>query len=391
MYTMVTPWPPTRNGIADYAMEIARHASAPLNVVTRTPKPVLPEDVAVRVMSDIDPGARRLLQRGRAIFHFGNNPDHVFCVKLFLRHGGVAVVHDATLHYLCECADGVAPGFFAAMLRAEQPEHAASLLRLWRQPDFKRTLDFQEVKLLCWLAEARAVIVHSHYAARVVGSRLPGVPVHVIPHFAYQPNAAFGQLMQLRARARARLGMKPGDLVVATLGFVTRNKQYEAVIQAIKQLPPEARRHVRFVVAGAIRAHEYDLVGIVDTLDARGFVDCLGYLSSDRMRDILLASDLICNLRYPTFGESSGSMARALGLGCGIVLTNTGAYAEIPADACFRVPAKPDPSVELTALFGSVLADRGRLAAKQEAAYEYARTVLDPGQAARAYEAVAGV
>lgn len=350
----------------------------------------MPPHVSARIVSDIAPTAERHLERGRNVFHFGNNPDHVFCVSLFLRHGGVAVVHDATLHYLIECADQIRPGLFAAMLREEQPEHSPMLERMWRLPDFKRTLDYQEVKLLGFLRQARALVVHSQYAARAVGCRVPGVPIHVIPHFAYRPRAAFGQIARMRASARGALGYGEDELIVSTLGFVTRNKQYESVIQAIRQLPIAERARVRFVVAGAERAHEYDLAQAIAVMDARSFVDCMGYVGADRMRDLLLASDLVCNLRYPTFGESSGSLARALGLGCAIVLTNSGSYAEIPAEACFRIPSKPDPSSELTALFGSVLADRNTLRARQQAAFHYAATELDPTRAAHAYEEIAG-
>jgi glycosyltransferase involved in cell wall biosynthesis len=388
VYTLVTPWPPQPNGIADYAFELARHSATPITVVTQALNPTLPPG-PVRVLSDRETEAGRCLARGPNVFHFGNNPDHVFAVPLFLRHGGVAVVHDATLHYLAECVDAVVPGFFDAALTDEQPAHGVEITRLWRLPGFKRLLDYQELKMLAWLGSARAVVVHSRFAERIIGPRLPGMPIHVVPHFAYPSAIGLDGLASRGLAARDALDLGRDRFIVTTLGFVTANKQYEAVIRAILQMPPVSRRRVIFVVAGQMRPQEYDLARVIAQLGAKDHVMLMGFLAEDRMRDILLASDLICNLRYPTFGESSGSLSRALGLGCGIVITDSGSYAELPPDTCFRIPAKADPSTELAALFGALMSDPGILLGRRTAAQAHARDDLAPARIALRYEEIA--
>jgi glycosyltransferase involved in cell wall biosynthesis len=387
MYAVCTPWPPQANGIADYALELVRHGTRPVGVVTQALQPVLPPG-PVRVFSDREPDALRQLERGRNLFHFGNNADHVFLVPLFHRHGGVAVVHDATLHYLAESTNDVIPGFFEATLAEEQPRYAADLMRLWRQPGLKRVMDYQELKLLSWLKKARAVVVHSHFAARVVGARLPRVPVHVVPHFAYPSAISPDALAPVRRAARERLGLGHDRFVISTVGFATANKQYDAILRAILQLPPALRDRAIFVVAGQVRPHEYDVERVIEQLGMGSRVVLTGFLSEARMRDILLSSDLICNLRYPTFGESSGSLSRALGVGCGIVVSDTGSYAELPPGTCFRIPAKSDPSMEIAQLFGTVMTDPAVLRQHRHAAYAYARCELAPGLMARRYEEI---
>jgi glycosyltransferase involved in cell wall biosynthesis len=387
MYTVCTPWPPQANGIADYAFELVKHGTSPVGIVTQALQPALPPG-PVRVFSDREPDAQRQMERGQNIFHFGNNSDHVFLVPLFHRHGGVAVVHDATLHYLAECTNDVIPGFFEVALAEEQPRNAGELLRLWRQPGLKRVMDYQELKFLTWLKQARAIIVHSHFAARVVGARLPQMPVHVVPHFAYPSAIGPDSLASLRRAARERLSLGDDRFVVSTIGFATANKQYDAIMRAILALPPVLRDRAVFVIAGQVRPHEYDVGRVIEQLGMSGRVMLTGFLSEDRMRDVLLASDLICNLRYPTFGESSGSLARALGLGCGIVVTDTGSYAELPPGTCFRVPAKTDPSLELAEIFGAVMTDPGILRRHRRAAYAHARHELAPALMARRYEEI---
>ncbi len=387
MYTVCSPWPPQANGIADYAYELARHGTRPVDIITQALRPALPPG-PVRVFSDHDPEALRQLERGRNIVHFGNNADHVYLVPLFHRYGGVAVVHDATLHYLAECTNDVIPGFFEAELAAEQPLHAQTLMRLWRQPGLKRVMDYQEIKLLSWLKQARAIIVHSRFAARVVGGRLPHVPIHVVPHFAYPSAIGPDGLAPLKQAARDRLDLAQDRFVVATLGFVTANKQYDAIIRAVTQLPPGLRERATFLIAGQVRPHEYDVERVIAQLGARAQVKLTGFLSEAQMRDVLLGSDLICNLRYPTFGESSGALSRGLGLGCGLVVTDTGSYAELPIGTCFRIPAKADPSRELAQLFGTLMTEPAILREHRNAAYIHAREDLAPGLMARRYEEI---
>jgi SAM-dependent methyltransferase len=52
----------------------------------------------------------------------------------------------------------------------------------------------------------------------------------------------------------------------------------------------------------------------------------------------MAACDIVLNLRYPTVGESSGSLLRALGLGKAVLVSDVGAFQEFPDDVCLKVP-----------------------------------------------------
>ncbi len=54
------------------------------------------------------------------------------------------------------------------------------------------------------------------------------------------------------------------------------------------------------------------------------------------------ACDIVLNLRYPTVGETSGSLQRALGLGKAVIVSDVGAFAELPDDVCLKVPIAPE-------------------------------------------------
>jgi hypothetical protein len=50
-----------------------------------------------------------------------------------------------------------------------------------------------------------------------------------------------------------------------------------------------------------------------------------------------VASDFIVNLRYPSGGESSGTLSRAMGLGLACVVVNIGPFAEIPDECAVKL------------------------------------------------------
>lgn len=381
MYTLLTPWPPQRNGIADYAHEIARQGTDSFRLVTEALRPRR-IDGRSAVIDEAEflasPGRRRL-------YHIGNNPDHSHLVPLFLRHPGHVVLHDLSLAYLAECTDRRLPGFHDAMMQAGTAIDIAALRRCWRQ-GLKIAADTNELRCLSWLREAPAIIVHSHYAARILGAHLPGVPVHVIPHFAYlRPDAAGWR--ERRRAARARLGYDEARFVVVTLGFVTRNKLYDGIIRGIAGLPSERRRRISYVVAGEIRPGDYDPRTAVTTVDT-SFVDYRGFVSVDLADDLLDAADLVVNLRFPTFGESSGAVARGLGNGAAMVVSDVGSFAELPEGTCFRVPARADVARDIAALITLTMDEPERIAAVRDRGFAHARDALSPRRCAAAYEAV---
>jgi glycosyltransferase involved in cell wall biosynthesis len=383
---VLSPWPPQRNGIADYVFELTRFSEGPTTVVTESLSP-RPLGGPVRFLHAMELD-EAFFAHTPLIYHFGNNPDHVFLIDLFLRHPGVAVVHDATLHYLVEQADAALPGFFDAQLRRECPASAPALRKLWRQPHMKRGFDYQQVPLLSWLEHAPAIIVHSRFAARIVAGLLPQVKLHVIPHFAYQPPP---DLTHYAARARARLGLGPEDIILAGVGFATRNKQYDGILRALANLPAALRSRVWLVIGGELRPEDIDIPGLAASLGVSAQVRCLGYLDEPSMLGLLAASDLLLNLRYPSFGESSGSLARALGLGCLVAVSDAGGYAELPDDVCIKLAARADPSTELTALIVRLAEDPADLAAVRERARQFAATTLHPARIVARYgEVLAG-
>jgi SAM-dependent methyltransferase len=67
-------------------------------------------------------------------------------------------------------------------------------------------------------------------------------------------------------------------------------------------------------------------------------VRLLGYVPTGDLEQYMATVDICLNLRYPTVGETSGTLQRALGLGRAVIVSDVGAFAELPGDICLKAP-----------------------------------------------------
>jgi SAM-dependent methyltransferase len=64
----------------------------------------------------------------------------------------------------------------------------------------------------------------------------------------------------------------------------------------------------------------------------------LGFTPIDDFAGYIAACDVVLNLRFPTVGENSGTLMRALGLGRAVIVSNVGSFCELPDDVCLKAP-----------------------------------------------------
>src|SRR4029077_5814751 len=80
----------------------------------------------------------------------------------------------------------------------------------------------------------------------------------------------------------------------------------------------------------------YDLSSLLKPEVSPGVV-VVGRTEIDRFLLYMTAVDVAVNLRYPSAGETSGTLIRLLGLGKPVIVSNTGSFAEIPDDCWAKV------------------------------------------------------
>ena len=330
--TVWTPLPPERNGIADYAAILLGGLAAHYECR------VACDDWLGRAPMGIPLVDPALAHRGagpRVLHQIGNNPGHGFVLRGLRGMPGVTTLHDPGLLHLHETM-----GEDAATIRAGMAAALPGLAVVYGRQHREHGIQTRANHLLFdlageVLARSRAVVVHSAYARnrlRLVHGPEATAHVAVIPHFL--PPATLPD----RMAARARLGLPQDEFLVLTAGFATEAKRFDWLIEALDIVAGRGTS-LRWIHAGAERPEEYALSAAIATRPVvAGLARVTGYLDEAALDDHIAAADVLVNLRFPSGGESSGSLARAFAAGTCCIVSDTAAYAELPRDAVLHLP-----------------------------------------------------
>jgi glycosyltransferase involved in cell wall biosynthesis len=317
-----SPLPPSRSGIADYSTLLL---------------PALRERVEVVVA---EPG-KKAPAADVALYHIGNDPEaHGWIVDALNERPGVVVLHEYVLHHLIAgitIGRGNARGYLDAMER--ELGVAGRLLGLGVLDNLLPLLWETQPERFplagVVLDQARGLIVHSRYVgdhARSAGydGRLWRIPHPVWPPAEADPAADVS-----------------GEPLIGCFGYLNMNKRIPQLLEAFASL---RRRHpgARLLLVGAT-GERFDVQRRLERLGLTEGVQRLDYVPEERMWSLMAACDVLVNLRYPTMGETSGSVIRALSLGKPLLVSDVGWFSELPEDVVLKVPVDELEVVTLAA------------------------------------------
>jgi len=336
-----SPLPPSRSGIADYSALLL---------------PALRERIEVVVA---EPG-KRAPDADVALYHVGNDPDaHGWIVDALERRPGVVVLHEYVLHHLIAgitIGRGDGRGYLDAMERElGVPGRLLGLgvldnllPLLWETQPERFPLSGTV------LDRAHGLIVHSRYVgerARAAGyqGRLWRIPHPAWPTHPSEPAADVH-----------------GDPLIGCFGFLNMNKRIPELLEAFASFR-RTRPGAKLLLVGAA-GERFDVERRLERLGLTEGVERLDYVPEERMWSLMAACDVLVNLRYPTMGETSGSVIRALSLGRPLVVSDVGWFAELPDDVVLKVPVDEHEVDVIEAALG-VAADHGDALGRAAAAY----------------------
>ncbi len=326
-----SPLPPSRSGIADYSALLL---------------PALRERVDVVVA---EPG-RRAPSADVALYHIGNDPDeHGWIVDALRERPGLVVLHEYVLHHLIAGItigrrDG--RGYLEAMER--ELGVAGRLLGLGVLDNLLPLLWETQPERFplagTVLDAAHGLVVHSAFVERKAREAGYAGRIRRIPHPAW-PSAEV-----------VPAGDVHGEPLVGCFGFLNMNKRIPQLLEAFAELRRERPGARLLLVGGA--GERFDVQRRLERLGLVEGVERLDYVPEERLWSLMAACDVLVNLRYPTMGETSGSVIRALSLGRPLVVSDVGWFSELPDDAVLKVPVDEHEVATLHAAL-TVAADHG--------------------------------
>jgi len=332
----VSPMPPCPSGISDYSAELLEPLKSRFEielVVDPAQAPVgIAREVQYRVLRPDE-----LIKRHAAVpyelfvYQMGNSHYHTYMLDLLRRFHGLVVLHD---YYLGGMLDSARSARHWTRPAVEELEYEGEL----QFADWLRTGAIANWALHGLaplnrrvLELASAVVVHSGWAWQRLRRTLD-TPVFLVPQIMPLPS------LKSRREERLRLGLPLDSFLICTLGHLGHSKRIDMLLRAVAQLPAAIRTETRLVLVGtgspefmALMLRLSGELGIADLLHFTHHVSLSDFSAHAR------AADVCVQLRYPTHGETSAALLRAMAAGAACVTSDQGPMAEIPDHVTWKV------------------------------------------------------
>lgn len=335
---LFSPLNPVKTGISDYTEEMLLELSEYFDIDIYIDTGFQPENLEITSSFKVilfDPNSFDPSSYDEIVYHMGNFYEgHKYIFEGLKRFSGVVVLHDLVMQ-----------GFYAERYNStgDFDEYHNLLYMYYGQKGGEIAQDvFERKSFPIWesdkalqfplneeiIEHAKALIVHSDFVRGRVQAKTDK-PVVTIPHHSHELKPFNTE------EIRAQLGVEPDEILICSAGFINKNKRFDRILPALQEL-----KDIKFklVIAGKDRGNLLE-----NYLTAKmSYILVKGHLPIEELEGLISASDICINLRYPTMGESSGSLLRMMGYGKPTLVTNYGSYAEFP-DYCVL---KVDPDLD---------------------------------------------
>ena len=326
-----TPLPPAPTGIADYSQALLPHLAAHARVDVFVDDGYEPHGFGsahpIRIRNKAE---YRPEEFDETLFQFGNNHFHVYVYDQALKTRGILLMHEYNMHYLVADATITRTGWDDYLREVEYEGGDQALAHARRAQLGEVGLDHHQLPMNRRILESgKAAIVHSNFMSRRLDEAETDVPILQIPHGAWIPRVQ-------REKYRAELGISDDTPLIGVFGFL---KPYKRVREALLAMQWVVRSHrqARMILVGEEHP-ELPVQRMIEELGLGHHVRVLGYAPIEEFVEYIGACDICLNLRYPTVGETSGTLLRALGLGKAVIVSDIGSFADLPDSICLKAP-----------------------------------------------------
>ncbi len=329
-----SPLNPLPSGISDYSeellMHLQNHFEIDLFVDGFEPTNHGVIDAFSVIDYQKDPAALSGLDAYDAVlYHLGNDYRyHGGIYWAMQKHPGIVVLHDFALQdfFLGIARHAGRMNIYFEELEAchgkREREFAEEQMSRGAVPPHEGApLDFPMNARIARSAEG--IIVHSEWARERISAVAAGVPVASIKH----------HITDRAAETPIAPRMPNGKVTLASFGGITRDKGIERALRALASLQDLA---FEYVMVGSA-ANFPELTEVIRRYGLEDRVTLTDYVDLDEFQRRILTADIAINLRERPVGATSGSLCRLMAAGVPAIVSNVGAFSELPDNAVVKI------------------------------------------------------
>lgn len=264
------------------------------------------------------------------IYNIGNNPNyHSYIYDLALRCPGMVILHDFSLYYLAVGFYQKQNNLYGKVFQTEGPRGIHLIKDAVKEG--KSLLEQKDLAALLplnseILSSPNLIMVHSNFTYN-----------NIIERIRDRGKVRKINMVELKADEGVcidksilfeKYGIPQGAFVITSLGFIDPTKLNYLTCKAVERVRNKTSKEVVYVMAGD---GDY-----VDELLCRWIIKT-GYTSAEEFWSLILYSDLIVNLRFPSMGETSAALICALGAGKSCIVSDDAWFSELPDNVVTKV------------------------------------------------------
>lgn len=322
---LVTPWPPQATGIADYAYDLAYGLIKNEHEVTIITEELMPKPLeGVNYCHPSSLNQEAMDQFDKIVYQMGNNSKfHIYMIDLLFKYSGIVHLHDMVLHHI-----------MAWILYANGDQTLyTKILKKWYGP-YSEDLAYKflsEEKTGLWdttlvsefpffeevLQYACKCIVHSNYTDGKIKKVFPGLNSAVLPQ-VYRTEIIKPYHFQNKC------------FHIGIFGGVDYNKRIDIVLRSVAEAI-RCGANIDLHIVGSVSAECEYIYDLINELSLSSVVHLHGRLNHNDFLSLLSSVDLCIALRYPSMGETSAIVMRALQASIPVIVNDIGWYSELPS------------------------------------------------------------
>jgi len=329
-----SPLPPTRSGISDYSIDLGLALSEYFNITY-----VIDDNVSFPNKNLINFAEIIKLNQWNEknkkdyliFYQMGNNPYHSYIYDEIIKQPGFVLLHDYSLHHLVLDRSRTHANEFHDLISDKIPNYFEYY--------FEKSIGMPEIfKFIIPLNEkiiekSIGVIVHSKSSFDKIKEKFPrksllqiNFPVILDHQYSKQ------DLINLRNKHK----LKQDDFIISSFGFVTPPKQIPLILYSLSLLKKELK-NIKYLIVGEV--HEsINIKKLIKQYQLNNIVEVIGYTDLLVFEEYIKLSDLIITLRYPSAGETSAVLLRALAYGKANIVFDYDSFGDFPNDILLKIP-----------------------------------------------------
>ncbi len=266
-----------------------------------------------------------------AVYQMGNSAAyHEFIYETLLENPGLTILHDY-IHFHFFIGITLKKGDYSGFKKIMDYCYGKKGLTE-TQKIISRSVDHFRYSMVKKIVDSSlGLIVHSEHIKDKLLCEVPSANIKRIPMGVEFTNFR----PELMGEMREKYGLPKDHFIISSFGMIAPHKRIEVSLRAFARFK-KSYPNIKYILVGE-DSSKYSLERLIKELGIAKDVVTTGYVDKSTFQEYLHLSDICICLRYPTAGETSASMLRAMEAGKPVVISNYAQFSRFPDDCTVKV------------------------------------------------------